>query len=227
MKLTILFLLASVSVFGQVNKNIQYPFVSDNDTVGYYLFSNQMFYKKNNIASEENRISGIFFIKTVSDTFVKTLNQKYKFLFGTPQSLNLYASTGNYKGGIIKDVNGKVLFPMVNNENPISPQQVRENSREFMTSSHLKRAGKSKNASKCVLGLTALIGGSILSSNDPNNPDSNPSKIANPIFAIGGLIALILDLVGNNALVKAGEEMEIEKIKEFEAKNNNSTTHKP
>ena len=200
MKLTILFLLASVSVFGQVNKNIQYPFVSDNDTVGYYLFSNQMFYKKNNIASEENRISGIFFIKTVSDTFVKTLNQKYKFLFGTPQSLNLYASTGNYKGGIIKDVNGKVLFPMVNNENPISPQQVRENSREFMTSSHLKRAGKLKNGALVVMGLA-----NVLSISQINAAKPIDSKILVTFNILSLLTSLGLHIKSNNELIKAGE----------------------
>lgn len=99
---------------------------------------------------------------------------------------------------------------------------------KFTNSSfYLKKAGEMKNTAIITGVITAILGGIVLSSNDPNNPDSNPSKIATPIFAIGGLISLTLDVVGNNALIKAGEAMELEKIKQFEAKNNNSTTHKP
>ena len=98
---------------------------------------------------------------------------------------------------------------------------------ETKSSFYLKKAGKSKNSSKAVMGLTALIGGAILSSNDPDNPDSNPSKIATPIFAIGGLISLILDVVGNNALIKAGEEMEIEKNTVSEPLDTTTTNTKP
>ena len=92
---------------------------------------------------------------------------------------------------------------------------------ETKSSFYLKKAGKSKNASIVIGGLSAIIGGIILSSNDPNNPDSNPSKIATPIFAIGGLISLILDVVGNNALINAGEAMEIEKSRVSEPLNTN------
>ena len=105
--------------------------------------------------------------------------------------------------------------------NTIVNNKVYSRNKELNASFYLKQAGNTKNTALAVAGLSALIGGLMLSSSDPNNPDSNPS--ATTIFAVGGIVSLILNAVGNNALVKAGDAMELEKIKEFEAKNNTPT----
>lgn len=108
--------------------------------------------------------------------------------------------------------------------NTIVNNKVYSRNKELNASFYLKQAGNTKNTALAVAGLSALIGGLMLSSSDPNNPDTSPS--ATPIFAVGGIVSLILNVVGNNALVKAGEAMELEKIKEFKAKNNNPTNTK-
>ncbi|MCH1473336.1 MAG: hypothetical protein L7V85_05430, partial [Bacteroidia bacterium] len=109
--------------------------------------------------------------------------------------------------------------------NTIVNNKVYSRNKELNASFYLKQAGNTKNTALAVAGLSALIGGLMLSSSDPNNPDSSPS--ATPIFAVGGIVSLILNAVGNNALVKAGEAMELEKIKEFKAKNTTPTSTKP
>jgi len=92
------------------------------------------------------------------------------------------------------------------------------------SSFYLQKAGKMKNAAIVTAGITAIVGSIALSNNDPNKPNSSGGGIT---LAMGGIISLVLEIIGNNALVKAGEAMELEKIKEFEAKKNNPTNNKP
>jgi hypothetical protein len=108
--------------------------------------------------------------------------------------------------------------------NTIVNNKVNFSKKELNASFYLKQAGNTKNAALAVGGLSLLIGGLMLSSSDPNNPDSNFS--ATPILVVGGVVSLILNVLGNNALVKAGDAIELEKIKEFEAKNNDPNSPK-
>lgn len=203
-KLIILFYFLTLftsSIYGQIDKNVQFPLVSDNDTVGYYLFFNQTVYdSKKQRYTKQPTIAGVFFIKVVTDSLAGRLNKNYKIVYGSPESFNSFVNDGNHNGNIVKDGNGNAMFPMINDTNPMTPEEMHKDSENLTTSSHLKRAGRLKNAAIVVSAITSAVSISQISAEKPID-----SKVLASINVVGVLTSLVLNVIGNNELIEAGE----------------------
>lgn len=71
---------------------------------------------------------------------------------------------------------------------------------------YLKRAGKLKNASIALAAISATIA---IVPSDPDSPNIEKNQKSKTIVsAIGGVASLILNIVGNSSLIKAGEALE-------------------
>lgn len=71
---------------------------------------------------------------------------------------------------------------------------------------YLKKAGKLKNASIALAAISATIAIVPLDPDSPNIDKNQKSKTI--VSVIGGVASLILNVVGNNSLIKAGEALE-------------------
>ncbi len=71
---------------------------------------------------------------------------------------------------------------------------------------YLKRAGKLKNASIALAAISATIA---IVPSDPDSPNIDKNQKSKTIVSvIGGVASLILNVVGNSSLIKAGEALE-------------------
>jgi hypothetical protein len=136
----------------------------------------------------------------VTDSLAGRLNKNYKIVYGSPESFNSFVNDGNHNGNIVKDGNGNAMFPMINDTNPMTPEEMHKDAENLTTSSHLKRAGRLKNAAIVVSAITSAVSISQISAEKPID-----SKVLASINVVGVLTSLVLNVIGNNELIEAGE----------------------
>ena len=76
----------------------------------------------------------------------------------------------------------------------------------ILASFYLVRAGKLKNASIALAAISATIA---IVPSDPDSPNIDKNQKSKTIVSvIGGVASLMLNVVGNSSLIKAGEALE-------------------
>ena len=178
--------------------NRSHPVVMDGDTIGFYTFSYVIKLNKQSKEEEKsNKQKGSAIKRFVDNVKIDTEV--------------MIADTAVIRSGVhltkkvpfsivevlVKDYNYNVTY-----SNDLIKAEVNSKKASF----YLKRAGKLKNASIAVAAISATIA---IVPSDPDSPNIEKNQKSKTIVSvIGGVTSLILNIVGNSSLIKAGEALE-------------------
>ena len=105
--------------------------------------------------------------------------------------------------------NSKLRITKLYNVSSVSSEDLRYSNlseSNGTASFYLKKAGKLKNASIALAAISATIA---IVPSDPDSPNIDKNQKSKTIVSvIGGVASLILNVVGNSSLIKAGEALE-------------------